>query len=256
MTRNIFTADHNGFSLLEMTCVLIVISILASCAIPALTRSFLDKAGEKVSLDISAIEDGARAYFITNGSWPASINALQSENYLPSSWNALNPFGNPYITSISGSVFSVSTQVINGSQIAITNRLPVSSYSGITVSSSVPPPGASSTGFGSRSSVSVGKIYLAATDGIVEVMATISTPGGGTRVSGFTDSSSSPTTFSGALSVNFPGSGQSDHTTPQSGFCMSVKKGDYYLLTRSAIVNSGATSDTASVSAIFTPLGV
>jgi prepilin-type N-terminal cleavage/methylation domain-containing protein len=256
MTRNIFMADHNGFSLLEMSCVLIVMSILASCIIPVLTRSFLDKAGDKVSLDISAIEESARAFFITNGSWPASINSLQSENFLPTTWNALNPFGNPYSISINGSVFSVSTQVINGSQIAITSRLPVSSVSGTTVSSSIPPPGASTVGFGPRLSISIGRIYFASTDGIVEVKANISTPGGGTQVIGYTDSSSNPTTLSGALSVNFPGSGQADHTLPQSSFCMSVKKGDYYLLTRSPITNSGSTSDTANVTAFFRPMGV
>ena len=47
MTKNIFTADHKGFSLLEMSCVLIIMSILASSAIPVLTHSFLEKAERK-----------------------------------------------------------------------------------------------------------------------------------------------------------------------------------------------------------------
>ena len=248
--------DHKAFSLLEMTIVLIIMTILASAAMPLLTRSFLDKAGEKVSLDISAIEEASRAYFITNGSWPASINALQTGNYLPSSWKAVNPFGGPYTTSISGPVFSVTTQVMNGSQIAITNRLPVSSYTGTVVSSSIPPPGASTNGFGPPTSINIGQIYYASTDGIVEVKAIISTPAGGTRVTGYTDSSSSPSTFSGALSVLFPGSGQSDHTIPESSFSMSVRKGDYYLLTRAPIINVGAASDSANVTASFRPIGV
>lgn len=256
MTKSTCTADHRGFSLLEMTIVLIIMTILASAAIPVFTRSFLDKAGEKVSLDISAIEEAARAYFIANGTWPASINTLQTGNFLPSGWAAVNPFGNPYVVSINGAVFSVSTQVINGSQIAITNRLPVSSYVGNVVSSSIPPPGASTNGFGPPTSINIGQIYFAATDGLVEVKATISTPAGGTMVTGYTDSSSSPSTFSGALSVMFPGSGQSDHTVPESSFTMSVRKGDYYLLTRGPIINVGAASDSAMVSASFRPVGV
>jgi len=160
--------DHKGFSLLEMSCVLIVMSILASAAIPALTQSFFEKAGEKVSLDISAIEEGARAYFVANGSWPASINVLEAGSFLPATWNALNPFGNAYTTSVNGSVFSVSTQVINGTQTAITNRLPVSSANGLVVTSSIPPPGASSTGFGPWQAINFNTAYQAPTDGIIE----------------------------------------------------------------------------------------
>ena len=145
---------------------------------------------------------------------------------------------------------------MNGSQIAITNRLPVSSYTGAIVSSSIPPPGMSTTGFGPPSSINIGQIYYASTDGIVEVKATISTPGGGTQVTGYTDNTSSPSTFSGALSVNFPGSGQSDHTISQNSFSMSVKKGNYYLLTRGPIINSGSAYDAANVTAIFRPLGI
>lgn len=242
--------------MLEMSCVLIVMSILASCIIPVLTRTFLERAADKAALDMSCIEEGARAYFISSGGWPSSISALQSAGYLPSTWNALNPFGHLYMTSNNGSTFTVSTQVMDGSQISISSRLPVSSIAGTTVSSTIPPPGASTTGFGPKASIVIGRSYLAATDGIVEVKATISTLGGGTQVSGFTDSSSNPTTLCGALSVIFPGSGQSDHTVPESSFSMSVRQGDHYLVTRGPVINSGSTSDTANVSAYFRPMGV
>jgi hypothetical protein len=113
-----------------------------------------------------------------------------------------------------------------------------------------------SGGFGAYQSINVGTVYQAASDGIVEVQAYISTPGGGTIVTGYTDSSSSPSTRHGTLSVVFPGSGQSDHTLPQNSFSMSVRKGEYYLVSRGPIVNQGATSDSASVYAYFRPLGV
>ena len=51
------------------------------------------------------------------------------------------------------------------------------------------------------------------------------------------------------------GAGQ-DHTIPESSFFMTVKKGDYYLLTRAPIINVGAASDSANVTASFRPIGV
>ncbi|MDE2222424.1 MAG: type II secretion system protein [Candidatus Omnitrophica bacterium] len=158
-----------------MSCVLIIMSTLASAAIPVLTRSFLDRAGEKVSMDIGAIQDAARAYYIAHNTWPASITPtgavpakdLESNGFLPGSWNAVNPFGNPYTISVSGSIFTVLSQVADGIQVAVVNRLPASSYSGNTVSSSMPPPGESSSLVLGPLNCSVGSSGTALTDGIV-----------------------------------------------------------------------------------------
>jgi len=149
MIKNIIKTDIKGFTLLEMTIVIILLTTVLTALAPSLTRDFLNKAAQKTSLDINAIQNAALAYYVKNNSWPTSIiptgtlpaTDLETTGFLPAGWNATNPFGNVYTASINGSDFTVSTLVMNGSQVFITNQLPTSSYSGATVSSSVPPPG-------------------------------------------------------------------------------------------------------------------
>lgn len=141
-----------GFSLLEMTVVLIIITILASAVIPQFVKGYQVNAANKTALDISAIEEASRAYYVANNSWPANIAALQAGNYLPASWNGINPFGysasNPssyaYSLSSSGALLTVSTSVPVSAQPIIQNLLPVTSVSGNTINSSAPVPGATS----------------------------------------------------------------------------------------------------------------
>ena len=149
MRRNIIKKNVEGFTLLEMTIVIILLTAILSAVAPSLTRDFLNKAALKTSLDINAIQNAALAYYVKNNTWPSSITPtgvlpatdLETTGFLPKGWNAINPFGNAYVSSINGSDLTISTQVINGSQVYITNQLPMSSYSGSSVSSSVPPPG-------------------------------------------------------------------------------------------------------------------
>ena len=138
-----------GFSLLEMTVVLIIMTVLASAVIPQLTKQYTVNAANKTALDISAIEEASRAYYVQNNSWPASIAVLQAGNFLPASWNGINPFGysspNPttysYNISSGNSVLTVSTIVPIASQPMIQNLLPVTFVSGNTIDSSVAVPG-------------------------------------------------------------------------------------------------------------------
>jgi len=138
-----------GFSLLEMTVVLIIITILASAVIPQFIRGYTVSAANKVALDVSAIEEASRKFYIDNNSWPTNIAALQSGNYLPSSWNAINPFGYSaaipstygYNISSSASVLTVSTTVPVAAEPIIQTLLPVTSVSGTTINSSVSVPG-------------------------------------------------------------------------------------------------------------------
>ena len=157
MRRNIFT-NNKAFSLLEVTVVIIILTILASAAIPVLSRSYLEKAGNKTALDINTIQEAARAYYIDNNKWPDTssystpIAALQAGNYLPSRWNVINPFGvnastsssYSYNASSTASTFTVSTYVPLSVQPIIQNLLPANWVSGNMVYSSVSVPGASS----------------------------------------------------------------------------------------------------------------
>ncbi len=152
MTLKLNKKLEGGFSLLEMTVVLIIITILASAVIPQFIRGYTVSAANKVALDMSAIEESSRAYYIAKNGWPSNIAALQSGNYLPSTWNGINPFGYSsatpstyaYNISSTSSLLTVSTNVPVAAQPIIQNLLPVSSVSGSTVYSSVPPPGSMS----------------------------------------------------------------------------------------------------------------
>ncbi len=157
MKKNILT-NNKAFSLLEVTVVIIILTILASGAIPVLSRSYIEKAGNKTALDMNAIQEAVRAYYIDHNKWPdnsvypTAIAALQAGNYLPSSWNGINPFGvnaatpstYSYNTSSTGSAFTVYTYVPTAAQPIIQNLLSTNWTSGNTVYSSVPVPGASS----------------------------------------------------------------------------------------------------------------
>jgi len=177
-----------GFSLLEMTVVLIVISILASAVIPQFIKGYAINAANKTALDISAIEEASRAYYIANNQWPANIAALQAGHYLPSSWNAINPFGYSssnsstysYNISSNASVLTVSTTVPVSVQPIIQNLLPLTSVSGNIINSSVSIPGASTN---SVSSVPVG--IIAAWSGTIGTI-----PSGWTLCNGVTVSRS------------------------------------------------------------------
>jgi len=157
MKKNILT-NNKAFSLLEVTVVIIILTILASAAIPVLSRSYLEKAGNKTALDISAIQEAARAYYIDHNKWPDTsvyptpIAALQAGNYLPSSWKPINPFGinaatpsiYSYNASSTGSTFTVYTFVPTAVLPIIQNLLPSNWVSGNNVYSSTSVPGASS----------------------------------------------------------------------------------------------------------------
>src|SRR5579863_9587340 len=130
-----------GFSLLEMTIVLIIITVLASAVIPQFVRGYTVSAANKVALDISAIEESSRAYYIANDAWPSSVAVLQTGNYLPPAWNGINPFGYSsatpstyaYNISSTNALLTVSTNVPVAAQPIIQNLLPVASVSGNTI---------------------------------------------------------------------------------------------------------------------------
>jgi prepilin-type N-terminal cleavage/methylation domain-containing protein len=170
MKRNTSIINKNGFSLLEITVVLIIVSILLSAVIPVLSRSYLEKAANKTALDISTIQEASRKFYIDNNQWPTAtitdttpLAVLQdpANGYLPpaSVWNAINPFGTSAATPSNysyiiqpptSSSLTVCANVPTAAQNIIINSLP-SSYVDTSgdatngdVCSSVSVPGASS----------------------------------------------------------------------------------------------------------------
>jgi len=89
---------QGGFTLLELTIVLIIATILTSAIIPQLVNGYTVRAANKTALDISAIGEASRAYYIKYNTWPGvvsgnAVSDLTNGNYLPSSWQVINPFG-------------------------------------------------------------------------------------------------------------------------------------------------------------------
>ncbi len=151
MTLKFNKQKMGGFSLLELTVVLIIMTILLSAVIPQFINGYLEKAANKTALDISAIQEAGRAFYISNNHWPSNIAELQSGNFLPGSWDAINPFGNSsgnpsnysYNFSSNSSLLTVNTTVPLSALPIIQNLLPVTYVTGNIIYSSVPVPGAS-----------------------------------------------------------------------------------------------------------------
>ena len=159
MKRNIHITSKRGFSLLEVTVVVIILSLLLSAVIPVLSRSFLEKGANKTALDISAVQEASRKYYVDNNKWPDTsvystpMAALQAGGYLPTNWNAINPFGLSsaaaanynYIVTSNASLLTVCTFVPPDATNIIENLLtsPYVDANG-NVCSSVPVPGSSS----------------------------------------------------------------------------------------------------------------
>lgn len=85
--------------------------------------------------------------------------------------------------------------------------------------------------FGSWASKTVGTTYQAATDGFVVAYVSVSDNNQGS-ITGYTDSSATPTTVRGGASAAMcdgcAGGGGAGTRAPINGFCMPVKSGDYY----------------------------
>jgi len=146
MIFNIYTKNEKAFSLLELTIVVIILTVLLTFAVPSMYRSYLDKAGTKTALEIQNIQDAARSYYLQKkAGWPSSINTppgdLESSGYLPASWIAQNPFNNAYTISSTSSLLTVSTNVLDGAQNIVASKLPLSNVSGVTVTSTIGIPG-------------------------------------------------------------------------------------------------------------------
>jgi len=147
MSSNISINNKKAFSLLELTIVVIILTILLTIAVPTMYQGYLQKAGTKTALEIQNIQDAARSFYIQKGFWPSSIqNDLEANGFLPGGWNPVNPFNYSYsISPPASNLFTVSTQVMDGAQNVIASLLPFTNVVGTTVTSSISLPGGSAT---------------------------------------------------------------------------------------------------------------
>lgn len=96
------------------------------------------------------------------------------------------------------------------------------------------------------SSKSVGTTYQATTDGTVCATIVADSSSASGYLTGYTDSSSSPSTIHGYAACDE--NGQADHTAYANSFCMPVKAGDYYKVTQT---NFGGASTSGSAGMYF-----
>lgn len=85
--------NHNGFTLIELMVVVVILGILASLIVPKLMGRTDEAKIVKAKVDISAIETGLKLYRLDNGTYPTTeqgLSALIQEPHtepLPSKWN-------------------------------------------------------------------------------------------------------------------------------------------------------------------------
>jgi len=227
-----------------MTVVLIIMSLLLSAVIPILSREYLEKAANRTALDISAIQEASRKFYIDNNSqWPVAngiyatpVDVLKANNYLPSAWNAINPFGAAqsipanysYNVTSNTSSLTVCTLLPNNSnaQAIIENSL-TSPYIDLNgnVCSSVPVPGGeSAAGYGTPIPMSANVVYQATTNGKVYAYA-LNAQGEG-FLTGITDSSPTPTNVL-QISGGNPAAGGGIYCN----IAMDVNEGNYWEIT-------------------------
>ena len=135
--------NNKGFSLVELSITCLIMAIIAGAVVSSFTIAIRQGAAKKAALEISQIQEAARKYYVDKGSWPSDFPTLAGAGYLDPTWAAtdLNPFGNPYIVSISSPNLTVQTDIpVDVNQVAAAN-LPMPNVSGLTVKSSVTPPG-------------------------------------------------------------------------------------------------------------------
>ena len=102
---------QNGFSLLEILVVLVILGILVSLVAPAVLNRVGDARVQKVSADISAIETALSLYQLDNYRYPTPEQGLKALvnppdlEPLAANWKAggylkelpIDPWGKPYL---------------------------------------------------------------------------------------------------------------------------------------------------------------
>ncbi len=99
-TRGRFRRFHEGFTLIELMVVILIIGLLATIVVQNL-RSATDKAKRvKAQADIAQIKSALDRYYLDNGSYPTSDQGLPGLISAPGSGNVPKDWGGPYIEKI------------------------------------------------------------------------------------------------------------------------------------------------------------
>ncbi len=140
--------NKRAFSLIELSIVMGVMAVLASSIIPVAIRSVQIRAGEKTALEMAMLQEAGRNYYVDHHVWPVDIPTMQSQGYLNSQWNALNPWHNAYLISSSSLQMTVSSDVPSQWANLVASHLPAAVVNGSNVSSTISSLGSASLASG------------------------------------------------------------------------------------------------------------
>jgi len=73
---------HKGFTLFELLAVMVILSILASIAVPSYKRSQIKARESALTEDLYQMRRSIDAYFADHGSYPDSLEQLTSNKYI------------------------------------------------------------------------------------------------------------------------------------------------------------------------------
>ncbi len=137
-----------GFSLLELSAVLGILSLLASYYYPALQRRLESQAIEQTAAGAKLVAELAISYYQQHQHWPTDLNVMEQALGLEGSLVNRNGFGNPYSIEIfMERQLAIVTQVDSDAQALQLQQLlrPLASVVSATVTVIVPGPGTENT---------------------------------------------------------------------------------------------------------------
>ncbi len=103
------TAIHNksGYSLLELS-IAVFLMLLLFGIIPVAQGRILAARGARTIIEMQAVLDSAKRFYIQNNRWPADTDELKT--FLPD-YSIKNVFGNDYNLVPNGAIYSINTIV-------------------------------------------------------------------------------------------------------------------------------------------------
>ena len=137
-----------GFTLLELTVVLGILSVLASYHYPALQRRLETQAVEQTAAGARLVAELAISYYQQQQHWPADLDAMGRALGLEQALVNRNGFGYPYAVEVfMERQLAIVTRVDTGAQARQLQQLlrPLASVVSTTVTVIVPSPGTEST---------------------------------------------------------------------------------------------------------------
>ncbi len=92
--------NKEGFTLLEMLLVLVIISVIIYAAFGYLQQRTIQMRVDRTTIQMQQILNASLSDYVTNGSWPGSVATMQGTFLPPSSVTLQSPWGNQYSISV------------------------------------------------------------------------------------------------------------------------------------------------------------